>query len=110
MRTDEDSRAGKKAMRSTPKGRKPSIVIATPHARNNGLEMELRKNLPQCRVIRIRDRAELDDQTLRAISPEWIFWLKPWEIQFNSEGVATAGARNKLYDAVNSGLLSFPVP
>ncbi len=54
--------------------------------------------------------ADLGTYQVVLISPEWTFFLKPWEIQFNSEGIATAGARNKLFDAVNSGLLSLTGP
>lgn len=54
--------------------------------------------------------ADLGTYQVVIVSPEWTFFLKPWEIQFNSEGLATTGARNKLFDAVNSGLLSLTGP
>lgn len=33
-------------------------------------------------------------------SPTWTWYLKPAEIQFNSQGITTAGARNKLFQAL----------
>jgi hypothetical protein len=43
-------------------------------------------------------------------SPEWTYFLQPWEIQFNSEGITKAGARNKLFNAMNSGLFDLIGP
>jgi hypothetical protein len=38
-------------------------------------------------------------------SPDWTWLLDPAEIQFNSEGVTTVAARNKLFDSINSALV-----
>jgi hypothetical protein len=38
-------------------------------------------------------------------TPDWTWALEPVEIQFNSEGLATVGARNKLSDSVNAALI-----
>lgn len=49
--------------------------------------------------------ADLGTYQVALVSPEWTFFTKPWEIQFNSEGILTTGARRKLLDALNSGLV-----
>jgi hypothetical protein len=38
-------------------------------------------------------------------SPQWTWFLEPVEIQFNSEGISTVGARKKLFDSIDSPLI-----
>lgn len=63
----------------------PTIVIATPHSRNDVLEQRLRGRLPNHRVLRLRDRRELAFEPLAEIRPDFIFfphwsWLISEEI------------------------------
>lgn len=38
-------------------------------------------------------------------SAQWVYQLQPVEIQFNTEGLTTVGARKKLVEAITSGLI-----
>ena len=63
----------------------PTIVIATPHGRNDYLERRVRERLPHHHVVRLRDRKDLSSGTLEQIKPEFVFfphwsWLIPEEI------------------------------
>ena len=49
--------------------------------------------------------ADLGSYQVNLTSPYWVFSVNPVEIQFNSEGLSTVAARNKLTDAVNAGLV-----
>jgi hypothetical protein len=53
---------------------------------------------------------DLGSYELTLSSPEWTYTLKSVEVQFNSEGARGAGARNKLNNAVNSGLIGLVAP
>jgi hypothetical protein len=44
--------------------------------------------------------ADLGTYQVSLSSPNWTWFVKPAEIQFNSTGIATAGARNKLVQAL----------
>lgn len=62
-----------------------TIVIATPHTRNDALEEKLRADLPTYRIKRLRQKTELSVETLERLAPEFIFfphwsWLIPPEI------------------------------
>jgi methionyl-tRNA formyltransferase len=62
-----------------------TIVIATPHTRNDQLEADVRAQLRGTRVVRLRERAELTADALAALQPRWIFfphwsWMIPPEI------------------------------
>jgi methionyl-tRNA formyltransferase len=62
-----------------------TIVIATPHARNDDLVLAVAQHLPEYRVARIRRREELTLAHMRALSPDWIFfphwsWLIPEDV------------------------------
>lgn len=48
--------------------------------------------------------ADLGVYSVALISPEWTYFLKPVEIQFNTEGAMAAAARHKLNDSNNSPL------
>ena len=48
--------------------------------------------------------ADLGTYEVTLTSAEWICFVPPAEIQFNSEGASKAGARRKLIDAINSAL------
>ena len=68
----------------------PTIVIATPHSRNDLLEQRVRDRLPNYRLVRLRDRRDLASEVLEQIRPDFVFfphwsWLIPEEIhsQFN---------------------------
>lgn len=59
-----------------------SIVIATPHKRYDILEKNIKENLPDCNIIRIRENDELSIENLEVINPRYIFfphwsWLVP---------------------------------
>lgn len=63
----------------------PVIVIATPHARGDVLEIALRARLPDCSVVRIRKPEELDIGLLERLAPDWVFfphwsWIIPHSI------------------------------
>ncbi len=69
--------------------KKSTIVLATPHARHDKLESELR-NHPNFSVFRIREKDELTKEKLSDISPDFVFfphwsWIIPRDIheQFN---------------------------
>jgi methionyl-tRNA formyltransferase len=49
------------------------IILATPHARHDALERELR-NIPALEVIRIRSPQDLSFDALRAVRPRYIFF------------------------------------
>ena len=68
------------------------IVIASPHARNDSLEMRVRTALPGRRVVRIRSRAELVRAVLEALDPELVVlphwsWLVPASVHERFECV-----------------------
>ena len=70
----------------------PSIVVATPHERNNDLEEHVRERLCHYHVVRIRDRKDLSVQALDQIQPEMVFfphwsWFIPQEIHKRFECV-----------------------
>ena len=52
--------------------------------------------------------ADLGIYEVALASPEWTHFLKPVEIQFNSEGIPTTAARNKLHNAMIWGLIGSP--
>ena len=69
-----------------------SIVIATPHARNDVLERHVRKRLAGYQVVRIRGKAELSVSALEKINPSLVFfphwsWLIPREVYSSFECV-----------------------
>lgn len=61
-----------------------TIVIATPHARYDSLERELRSG-PALHVVRLREKAEVTAESLAALRPTFVFfphwsWIIPPEI------------------------------
>jgi methionyl-tRNA formyltransferase len=63
----------------------PLIILATPHARHDRLEVKLRERLLSYQILRIRDRQDLTSEKLSPLSPEFIFfphwsWLIPDDI------------------------------
>lgn len=61
---------------------KPTIIIATPHARNDTLEKNVRGRLTDYEVVRLRSREDLIREKLEPLQPEFIFfphwsWLIP---------------------------------
>lgn len=61
------------------------IIIASPHQRNDSLEMQVASRLAGKEVIRIRSPQELLPEKMEALNPEWIFfphwsWIIPREI------------------------------
>ncbi|WP_280154590.1 hypothetical protein [Piscinibacter sp. XHJ-5] len=67
------------------------IVIATPHARYDGLERQLRA-VPRLEVVRLRQKSELSAQALSAIAPQYVFlphwsWIIPAEVHERFECV-----------------------
>lgn len=71
---------------------KPTIVIATPHARNDSLEKNLRERLASYEVIRLRSREDLFPEKLELLLPKFIFfphwsWLIPEDIHTRFECV-----------------------
>lgn len=64
---------------------KPSIILATPHSRNDALDQSVRKRLPDYQVIRLRNNKELTHELLGKIQPHFVFfphwsWLIPKSI------------------------------
>jgi Methionyl-tRNA formyltransferase len=64
---------------------KPSIILATPHARNDSLEKAIKDKLSDFLVIRLKSPAELNYSYLETIAPEIILfphwsWIIPEEI------------------------------
>jgi methionyl-tRNA formyltransferase len=62
-----------------------SIVIATPHNRNDVLEDQVRARLGKFQVVRLRGKGELSATTLARINPAFVFvphwsWLIPAEV------------------------------
>ena len=69
-----------------------TIVIATPHTRNDKLEADVRSRLPGTRIVRLRERNELTAEVLAALQPRWLFfphwsWIVPPEIFMDFECV-----------------------
>jgi methionyl-tRNA formyltransferase len=68
------------------------IVIASPHARNDSLEVNLRNYFSNRDVVRLRSPQELTFSCLEKLNPEYIFfphwsWLIPKDIFFQFECV-----------------------
>ena len=62
-----------------------SIVIASPHRRNDSLERQVVGELSDRKVVRIESRQEISLENLNSINPEYIFfphwsWIIPREI------------------------------
>ena len=71
---------------------RPSIVVATPHRRHDHLEQQLRIQLSNHEVVRVRERQGLSLEALRAIDPDFVFfphwsWLIPEDIHGRFECV-----------------------
>lgn len=49
--------------------------------------------------------ADLGRYEVELSTPDWTWTLRPAEIQFNSEGLASVGARGKLSDSISSSLV-----
>ena len=63
----------------------PTIVVATPHGRNDHLDRRVRERLSHHDVVRLRERKDLSSEALEQIKPEFVFfphwsWLIPEEI------------------------------
>lgn len=72
--------------------KEPTIIIATPHHRNDQLEATVREKLAHHDVVRIRSRDELSLAMLERIKPDFIFfphwsWVIPEEIHSTCECV-----------------------
>lgn len=70
----------------------PTIVIATPHGRNDLLERRVGDKLPDHHVVRLHARQDLSSETLAQIKPEFVFfphwsWLIPEEIHLRFDCV-----------------------
>lgn len=70
----------------------PTIVLATPHRRNDSLEKHVAARLADYRVHRIRSRAELTAPALESLAPELVFfphwsWIIPEEVHSRFECV-----------------------
>lgn len=64
---------------------RPAIVIATPHPRHDDLEQQLRQDLPDYEIVRMRSREELTFNALGKIKPVFVFfphwsWLIPEDV------------------------------
>jgi methionyl-tRNA formyltransferase len=69
-----------------------AIVIASPHARNDRLELHVQQRLPAYRVLRFRSPADLALTALQEIKPAFVFfphwsWLIPRQIYSSFECV-----------------------
>ncbi len=62
---------------------RPTILIATPHARYNALEAVLRRRL-DCTIVRARQREELTAARLNEWKPRYVF-LPQWSWKIPSE-------------------------
>jgi methionyl-tRNA formyltransferase len=51
-----------------------TIVLATPHARNDELVDAVGQQLPDYHVVRVRSSEELTAAHMRTLSPDWIFF------------------------------------
>ena len=63
----------------------PTIVLATPHDRNNALEKYVQERLRHFNVVRLRDRKDLSSDVLEQIKPNFVFfphwsWLIPEDV------------------------------
>lgn len=72
--------------------KKPAIVLATPHTRNDPLERSVRERLTGYEIVRLRSRDDLTPDKLEQLHPEFIFfshwsWLIPEEIHSRFECV-----------------------
>lgn len=59
-----------------------TIIIASPHSRNDSVEKTVCKIFPEFNILRVRDPANLVSNDLEKISPDWIFfphwsWIIP---------------------------------
>lgn len=69
-------------MNTRPELATPVIVLATPHGRNDNLELQLRERLPAFRVVRIRARSELSFALLASLRPRFVFFPHwSWHIE-----------------------------
>lgn len=71
---------------------KPTIIIATPHPRNDSLEKNVRQILTDYEVVRLRSSEDLIQEKLENLRPLFIFfphwsWLIPEEIYSRFECV-----------------------
>lgn len=69
-----------------------TVIIATPHARNDQLIAHVEQRLPNYCIVRITAREELNQVNLQALAPAWIFfphwsWIVPKNIHDNYECV-----------------------
>ena len=69
-----------------------TVIVATPHKRNDHLVKQISERLPNHRIVRITAREELNSEYLQSLAPEWIFfphwsWLIPDEIHTQYECV-----------------------
>ncbi len=70
----------------------PTIVIATPHRRNDVLEVHVRESLPRYNVVRLRERKDLSTEALGLLNPDFVFfphwsWFIPQEVHSRFECV-----------------------
>lgn len=59
-----------------------TIIIATPHSRNNNIEKMVSEMFPKYKVLRLKKPEELVSDFLEKINPDWIFfphwsWIIP---------------------------------
>ena len=52
----------------------PIIIIATPHLRNRHLASDVRKGLPDYKIIHIKSRNELTVEIVEKYKPDFIFF------------------------------------
>jgi methionyl-tRNA formyltransferase len=69
-----------------------TVIVATPHKRNDHLVKQIAERLPNHRIVRIAARKELNLEYIQSLAPDWIFfphwsWLIPDEIHSRYECV-----------------------
>ncbi len=69
-----------------------TIIVATPHKRNDQLVKQIAERLPCHRIVRITAHKELNSEYIQSLAPDWIFfphwsWLIPDEIHSRYECV-----------------------
>jgi len=69
-----------------------TVIVATPHKRNDHLVKQIAERLPNHRIVRITAHKELNPEYIQSLTPDWIFfphwsWLIPDEIHSRYECV-----------------------
>lgn len=69
-----------------------TIIIATPHSRNDDIQQAVTRSLEGYRIIRFVEKNELTLENLSLLNPQWVFfphwsWMIPQEIYENFQCV-----------------------